>query len=221
VTAGTANLVAGDGHRFTAYCAGDPNASRAVVLVQEIFGITPHMRHVTDRFAELGFYAVAPALFDRVEPGIVLGYEDSKRAHAVRKQVPDEIALRDVVAAGESLAAAHKAIVGYCWGGTLAWLAATRSEAFDVAVGWYGSGIAATRTEQPRVPVQLHFGGADHAIPLTDVELIRAAQPGVEIFVYPGAKHCFGCHDRADVYDPEATALAQQRTVAFLEQHMR
>lgn len=220
MTAGTQTFVAEDGHRFSAYCAGDPNAERAVVLVQEIFGITTHMEEVTQRFADIGFYAVAPALFDRIEPGIVLGYDESKRAHEVRKNVPDTTALRDVIAAGEALKTPHKAVVGYCWGGTLAWLAATRSDVFEVAVGWYGSGIAKTRTEVPRVPVELHFGGADHAIPLSDVELIRAAQPGVGIFIYPGAGHCFGCHDRPEVYDPAATALAHSRTVDFLKANM-
>jgi carboxymethylenebutenolidase len=109
--------------------------------------------------------------------------------------------------------------VGYCWGGTVAWWGATRTTHFRAAACWYGGGIAATRTATPHCPVQMHFGEKDASIPIADVEAIRAAQPGVEIFVYPGAGHGFGCDDRASFSKPDAD-LAQSRTLAFFAKHL-
>ncbi|HXP93219.1 MAG TPA: dienelactone hydrolase family protein [Candidatus Binatia bacterium] len=214
-------LTAMDGHRFTAYSAGDPKAQRGLVLLQEIFGLTAHMREVAEGFADAGYYAIAPALFDRVEPGIELAYAETKRGMQVREQISDEASLLDVLAAGQALGTPYRGVLGYCWGGTLAWWSATRQSLFDVAVAWYGSGIAKTRNEVPKIPVQLHFGGNDRAIPLDDVEAIRSARPEVEIYIYPGAGHCFGCHDRPEVYHAEATGLAQKRTLDFLNAHQR
>lgn len=214
-------LTAKDGHRLGAYCVGHANAQRGVVLLQEIFGLTAHMREVAERFAEAGYYAIVPALFDRVEPGLELAYAETNRGMQVRAQILDENSLLDVQAAGEALGTPYRGVVGYCWGGTLAWSSATRQNLFDVAVAWYGSGIAKTRDERPKIPVQLHFGGDDHAIPLDDVEAIRAARPEVEIYIYAQAGHCFGCHDRPEVYNAAATALAQQRTLDFLAAHLR
>lgn len=209
-------LKAADGHTLSAYRAGPEDATRALVVVQEIFGVNHHIRTVCDRFAAEGYLVIAPALFDRTERGAELGYtaDDVARGRDLRAKVPDAGALADVEAAAASLGARPKGIVGYCWGGTIAWWGATRTGAFRAACGWYGGGIAATRTETPRCPVQLHFGEKDASIPLTDVEAIRAAQPGVEIFVYPGAQHGFGCDERASFSAPDAK-VAQQRTLAF------
>jgi carboxymethylenebutenolidase len=100
-------------------------------------------------------------------------------------------------------------------GGTVSWWGACRSDLFKVAVGWYGGGIAKARDEQPKCPVQLHFGETDASIPMTDVELIRAAHPEVEVFVYAGAGHGFGCDERP-TWDAKAYALARERSLAFL-----
>lgn len=218
----TIELVAGDGHRLAAHHAGPERAPHGLVVVQEIFGVNGHMQRVCDEFAAKGYRVVAPALFDRAERGVTLGYtaKDVARGQALRGRVSDAGVIADIEAAAAYLSAQAKlGIVGYCWGGTVAWWGATRTRRFAAACGWYGGGIAATRTETPHCPVQLHFGEKDGSIPLSDVKAIRAAQPGVEIFVYPGAQHGFGCDDRAS-YDPASTALAQERTLAFFGQKL-
>ena len=218
----TIKLAAADGHEFAAYYAGSEAGGRALVVVQEIFGVNAHMRRVCDAFAAEGYAVIAPALFDRVRPGVELGYvpADVAAGRELRGAVPEAASMLDIEAAAAALGGAARGIVGYCWGGTLAWWGATRSHAFQAAVGWYGGGIAATRTEAPHCPVQLHFGATDSGIPLSDVELVRDAQPDVELHVYPGAGHGFGCDER-DSFDPAAAALAQQRTLEFLAQHVR
>ena len=218
----TITVTATDGHEFSAYRAGPDAPGRALVVIQEIFGVNAHMRRVCDAFASEGYAVIAPALFDRVRRGVELGYgpADVATGRELRGAAPDAAVMLDVQAAAAALGGTARGIVGYCWGGTVAWWGATRSHAFMAAVGWYGGGIAATRAEAPHCPVQLHFGAADSGIPLSDVELIRSAQPGVEVLVYPGAGHGFGCDER-DSYNPETAALAQQRTLAFLAQHVR
>ncbi len=209
-------LEAADGHHLSAYAAGPARADRGLVVIQEIFGVNRHMRHVCDSFAEEGFAVVAPALFDRAERGVELGYgpEDIARGRELRARVPEAGTLADIQAAADELAGKRIGIVGYCWGGTVAWLGATRSTTFAAAVGWYGGGIAATRHETPNCPVQLHFGETDASIPLDDVEAIRAAQPGLPIFIYPGAGHGFGCEERAS-YSAADAKLARARTLDF------
>ena len=214
-------LTAADGHVLGAYQAGPADAANGLVIVQEIFGVNGHMRNVCDQFAAAGYAVVAPALFDRVERGVELGYGDAdrKRGMALRSDVSAEASMADVHAAAEALGQRKLGIVGYCWGGTIAWWGATRSKRFDAAVGWYGGGIAATREETASCAVQLHFGAEDHGIPLSDVEAIRASQPGVEIYIYPGAGHGFGCEERAS-FNKEAADQAHGRTLDFLGRHL-
>ncbi|WP_237213589.1 dienelactone hydrolase family protein [Falsiroseomonas oryziterrae] len=215
-------LTAADGHRLAAWRDGPEDARRALVVVQEIFGVNGHIRNVCARFAAEGYAVVAPALFDRVERGVELGYApgDVTRGRELRGHVPADGTLADIEAAAAALPAkAARGIVGYCWGGTVAWWGATRSRSFRAASGWYGGGIAAAKDERPACPVQLHFGEKDASIPLSDVEAIRAAQPGVEIFVYEGAQHGFGCDERGTFSAPDA-ALAQSRTLEFLARHL-
>ncbi len=210
-------LTAADGHRLAAWKDGPEDATRALVVAQEIFGVNSHIRNVCARFAREGYAVIAPALFDRAERGVELGYTpaDVTRGRELRPKVPAEGTLADIEAAAAALpAGARRGIVGYCWGGTVAWWGATRSRSFAAANGWYGGGIAATKDEMPTFPVQLHFGEKDASIPPSDVEAIRVAQPGVEIFVYPGAQHGFGCDDRASYSAPDAE-LAWQRTLDF------
>jgi carboxymethylenebutenolidase len=213
-------LHAADEHTLGAYRAGPEDAARGLVVVQEIFGVNHHMRQVCDRFAALGFAVVCPALFDRVEREVELGYgpEDVKIGRALREQVPEAGTLADIGAAAAALPEAC-AIVGYCWGGTVAWWGATRTDFFRAAVGWYGGGIYAARDDAPRCPVQLHFGEADSGIPMDHVRAIQAAHLGVEIHTYPGAGHGFGCDERP-TFDPAANALAKERTLAFLQAHL-
>jgi carboxymethylenebutenolidase len=217
----TIELEAGDGHVLSAYRAGPPEAAHGLVVVQEIFGMNHHMRRVCDSFAAEGYAVFAPALFDRVERGVELGYapEDIARGREVRGRLSEEGIIADISAAADALGAKQRGIVGYCFGGTVAWWGATRTQRFKAAVGWYGGGIAATRNETPNCPVQLHFGETDASISLADVESIRKAQPGVEIFVYPAAGHGFGCDERAS-FNAEAATLAQSRTLAFFAGHL-
>jgi carboxymethylenebutenolidase len=215
-------LTAADGHTLSAWTAGPREAARALVVVQEIFGVNRHMRRVAQSFAEAGYAVILPALFDRVARGVELGYaaEDVARGRALRAQVDEHKTLLDILAAAAALpAGAKRGIVGYCWGGTVAWHGATRSSAFSAAVGWYGGGIAAARGETPRCPTQLHFGETDASIPMSDVEAIRAARPEVEVFVYPGAGHGFGCEERGSYVAADA-ALAQRRTLEFFARHL-
>ena len=215
-------LTAADGHRLGGYSAGPEGARCGLVVVQEIFGVNQHMRNVCDQFAAAGYAVLAPALFDRVRRGVELGYgeADRKQGMALRADVPAEGTLADVQAAADALGSRRLGIVGYCWGGTVAWWGATRTERFEAAVGWYGGGIAAAREETAHCAVQLHFGAEDHGIPLADVEAIRASQPSVEIYIYPGAGHGFGCDERSS-FDAEAAGLANTRTLAFLERHLQ
>ena len=217
----TISLTASDGHSFSAYEAGLPDSPRSLVVVQEIFGVNHHMRGVCDGFAAAGYHVVSPALFDRAERGVELGYEapDIQRAMALRGKIAPEQTLADLLASAHALGDGKVGIIGYCWGGALAWAAATQSTRFAAAVGWYGGGIAATKDATPNCPVQLHFGADDDHIPRADVDAIRAAQPEVEIFVYEGAGHGFGCNERAS-YNASATALAQERSLAFLQHNL-
>ena len=215
------SLTAADGHRLTAYRAGPQNATRALVVVQEIFGVNHHMRNVCESFAAEGYAVIAPALFDRVGRGIELGYEaaDVAQGRELRGKIDDGQTVLDILAAAAALPAGVKrGIVGYCWGGTIAWFGATRTSAFSAACGWYGGGIAAAKNEVARCPVQMHFGEADASIPMTDIAAIKAAQPGVDIHVYGGG-HGFGCDERGS-YVKADYELAQQRTLAFFGKHL-
>ncbi len=212
----TITLTAKDGHQFNAYKTGPADARAGIVVIQEIFGVNQHIRNMADRLAAEGFLVIAPALFDRADRNVELGYtgDDVATGRTLRGKVPDAGAMLDVEAAAAALGGVPAGIVGYCYGGTIAWWGATRSKSFKAASGWYGGGVAGTASEVPNCPVQLHFGEKDTGIPMADVEKVRTSQPGVEIFVYAGAQHGFGCDERASYSAPDAS-LAQARTVAF------
>jgi carboxymethylenebutenolidase len=174
-----------------------------------------------DEYAAQGYVAVAPALFDRVERGVELGYQadDITAGRAIREKVSLEQALADVAAAAKEVAGAGAiGVVGYCWGGTVAWAAATRSRTFAAAVSYYGGGVPDLADEQPNCPVQLHFGEQDHAIPLAGVDRLKAVHPELPVYLYP-AGHGFNCDQRAS-YHAESARLARERTLAFLRQHL-
>lgn len=214
----TIELTAADGHRLAAHRADPDGAPKGgIVVVQEIFGLNSHVRSVCDGFAADGWLAVAPALFDRKERGLELGYapDDIPRGRDVAYAIPFDDALKDIDAALALVRAeaGSGAVVGYCWGGTLAWLSATRLSP-DAAVGYYGGGVAKHAGETPRCPTMLHFGETDHAIPLSDVEAVKAAHPGVPVHLYP-AGHGFNCDQRGS-YDAASARAARERTLAFL-----
>ncbi|MGD1880279.1 MAG: dienelactone hydrolase family protein [Kiloniellaceae bacterium] len=214
----TVKLTANDGHSFDAYVARPAEQPKAgLVVVQEIFGVNVHIRGVADSYAAEGFLAIAPALFDRVEPGIELGYDkdDIAQGRAIRRKIDYDQALADIAAAMGFLAGAGKVgVIGYCWGGSLAWLAATRLNP-AAAVGYYGGDVYEFRNEQPTCPVMLHFGEEDSGIPLDQVKDVAEAQSEAEIFTYPGAGHGFNCEMRGS-YHAESAGIARERTLAFL-----
>lgn len=204
---------------YVAEPSGTPRGG--LVVLQEIFGVNSHIRDVADRFAGDGYLAVAPALFDRVRPNVQLGYDDEgmKIGVATMQQVAQADALADIQAAIERASEAGKVgVVGYCWGGTLAFAAACSLSGLSAAVGYYGGGIASDLNRTPKVPVMLHFGEQDGHIPMSDVEKIRTTYPDVPIYTYP-AGHGFNCDQRGS-YDKGSADLALSRTLAFLRDHV-
>ncbi len=217
-------LTASDNFQLGAYRA-DPSAApkAAVVVIQEIFGVNHHIRSVCDRLAGEGYVAIAPAIFDRVEPDFTSGYSPDEIAVA-RKFVanPDWAAmLRDTQAAIDAMKdVGPVGIIGFCLGGSIAYAAATKLPGLSAAIGYYGGAIVRFADDKPKVPTQLHFGEKDSGIPLSDVETIRAKRPDVEIFVYPGAQHGFHCDERAS-YDKTSADIAWPRSMGFFAKHLK
>jgi carboxymethylenebutenolidase len=216
-------LTASDKFELGAYRttpAGTPKG--AVVVIQEIFGVNHHIRAVCDRFAVQGYVAVAPSIFDRIERNFQSGYSPEEVAIA-RKFVasPDWPAmLLDTQAAIDSVKdVGPVGIIGFCLGGSVAYAAATKLSGLSAAIGYYGGAIVRFADDKPKVPTQLHFGEQDQGIPLSDVETIRTKRPEVEVFVYDGAQHGFGCDERAS-YDKASADVARQRSLAFFAKHL-
>ncbi len=218
----TIELTAADGHKFAAYRADPAGKARgALVVIQEIFGVNGHMRRVTDGFADEGYVAIAPALFDRAKRGVELGYDQGgmTAGRELRAGLGDDEPLRDIQATiNEASGAGKVGVIGYCWGGSLAYLAATRLDGLACAVGYYGGAIAAHAEEKTRVPVMLHFGETDQSIPMSDVEKVRAAHPEIALYVYP-AGHGFNCDERGS-YHAASAKQALGRSLDFLRQHL-
>ena len=196
--------------------------SPAWLWCRRSFGVNAHIRSVADGYARDGFLAVAPALFDRIERGVELAYDgaDMQKAMTFIPKLNVENALANVAAAMDFAAAAtgkKVGVVGYCFGGTIAWLAATRHHP-AAAVGYYGGRIANYAAETPSAPVMLHFGKQDKHIPAEEIEKISSAHPDVEIYEYD-AGHGFNCDARAS-YNQQAAQLARERSLRFLLKHL-
>ena len=217
-------LTASDGFKLGAYRA-DPAGSPkgAIVVIQEIFGVNHHIRSVCDRVAAAGYVAIAPSIFDRTQPNFQCGYTPDEIANA-RKFIanPDWPAmLRDTQAAIDAVKnVGPVGIIGFCLGGSIAYVAAAKLSGLSAAVGYYGGAIVRFADDKPQAPTQLHFGEKDAGIPLTDVEAIRSKRPEVEIFIYPGAQHGFHCDERAS-YDKASADVAWPRSLAFFARHMK
>lgn len=210
-----------DDNELTGYLAEPQERPKGgLVVIQEIFGVNSHIREVADGFAKDGYIVLAPAMFNRVAPGIELGYtpEDVEKGREIRAKINHEDAVRDMTAAVNALKGQPIGVVGYCWGGSLAWNAATRLDDVNAAVGYYGGMIPDMVDEQPRHPVMLHFGERDQSIPIEGVEKIKAAHPDIPIHIYP-AGHGFSCDHRGS-YDAECAKLARERTIAFFAKHL-
>jgi carboxymethylenebutenolidase len=215
-------LIASDSHTFAAYRAEPASTPRGgIVVIQEIFGVNAHIKRVVDSYAAEGYLAIAPAMFDRIERGVSLDYapESVTKGRALKIQVSTEMMIRDVEAAIAAVAHAGKVgIVGYCWGGFVAWMAAAYAHGLSCAVPYYGGGMLEHADLTPRVPVLAHFGDRDTIIPVEGVRTFAANHPAHTVHIY-AADHGFNCDER-DSYDAAAAQLARDRTLAFFRQHV-
>ncbi len=213
-------LTAADGHQLEAYRADPPGEARGgLVVIQEIFGVTDHIQRVADGYAAEGYRVIAPAMFDRIEPGIRLDYSDVEQGRDSMLQLDQDEAVLDMDAAVAALQDSGKvAVVGYCWGGAMADLAACELD-IAAAVSYYGGRITSWLDLEPGCPVMYHFGAQDPLIPPEVVAQIREARPEGEFHVYSEAGHGFNCDERPD-FKPESAALALERSLAFFAQHL-
>lgn len=221
-------LTTADGVEISAYVARpEGEAIGALVVVQEIFGVNASIREVVDAYAKDGFVAIAPALFDRMQPGIELGYgpEDMKKAFELYPQLDKDKSLLDIAAAYEYVKGSGDdvGVIGFCYGGLMAWLSATRGENLKMklacTVGYYAGGVGSVAAEEPACPVLLHFGADDDHIGADQREAVAKAHPEVEIYVYEGAGHAFANAQRPS-YKADAAKLARERTLEFLKRHI-
>jgi carboxymethylenebutenolidase len=215
-------LTAADGFSLSAYQASAARPRAGVVVIQEIFGVNAHIREVVDGYAEAGYLAIAPAIFDRVEKGVELGYDEAGMAQGIElafQKIDHEQALADVAAAVAAASAAGKVgVVGYCFGGLLTWRSACALSGVSAASAYYGGGVPGEAERVPGCPVIAHFGKEDAHIPVPDVERFAAAQPEVEVHLYD-ADHGFNCNHRGS-YNADAAASALTRTLAHFARHL-
>jgi carboxymethylenebutenolidase len=218
----TIELTAADGHRFAAYVATPEGKARgAIVIAPEIFGVNSHIRSVADGYAADGYLAIAPALFDRAQRGYDTGYspDEIQAGIAIMQKVDMADAMKDVAACVAHAAQAGKvAIVGYCWGGTVAWVAAARVGGLACSIPYYGGGIPSFADEKPACPVMFHFGEQDKSPTPEQARNVAAANPSAIAHFYD-AGHGFNCDQRGS-YDAAASKLARGRTLEFLGKHV-
>ena len=211
-----------DGFELSAYRSMPSAQSKGVVVViQEIFGVNAHIREVADGYAAQGYSAIAPALFDRIERDIELGYAEADMGKGIELAFQGlEMAqtmkdLQSVIDYGAAQGAV--AVVGFCFGGLLTYLSACQLKGVVAASSYYGGGIAGVLDHQPKCPLIMHFGELDAHIPMTDVDKIKEANPRIPVHVYD-ADHGFNCDHRAS-YSEQAAELALQRTLAHFDPH--
>ena len=214
-------IMARDGHEFGVYLAAPTGKPRgAILVIQEIFGVNRHMRAVADGYASQGYVAAAPALFDRVRRGIELGYSGPEIQEGVgyMAQIQRDALVKDLEATLAIVKNSGRAgVVGYCWGGTVTYIAAALLP-IACGVAYYGGGIVQNLDLKPRHPMMYHFGERDTHIPPEAIEKVRAADPKGIFYLYP-AGHGFNCTERPD-YDQQSAALALERSLGFLAQHL-
>ena len=220
---GNVTLKASDGHSFGAYRADPDGSTRgAIVVIQEIFGVNSHIRSICDRLAQLGYVAIAPALFDRSEPDFQSGYspQEVERAREFIANADMDGFVRDTDAARAEVTHMGKVgIAGFCLGGSVAFMAATRLAGFSAASGFYGGRISAIAHETPRCPTQLHYGSQDHGIPMSNVDSVRSQRPDCDIYVYEGAGHGFNCDER-ESFHADSAAKAWARMLKLFEDNI-
>lgn len=218
----TIKLTSPDGHNFSAYRAEPKGKPRgAIIVVPEIFGVNHHIRSVTDRFTADGYVAIAPALFDRFERNVDMGYtpETIAKGRSIKVKVTNDMAMTDLATTRDAVRQHGKiGVVGYCWGGFVTWLASAHLDGIACAVPYYGGGILEHAELQPRVPVMMHFGERDAILPVFGVRSFAAKHPSAKVFIY-NADHGFNCDERGS-YDKAAADLARERTLAFFREHV-
>jgi len=210
-------LTSADGHELDAYEIHPEGAAASIVIIQEIFGINAHIRSVVDRYSDLGFRAIAPAIFDRAERGVELDYnpEGIETGRGLLGTLDWDDSVNDIAAAVAHVSdTGPVAVIGYCYGGSLAWLAA-HSLPIAVAVGYYGGQVPDFKERTPAVPTMLHFGALDQSIPLDGVREVIDRYPAMPVHIYDEAGHGFSCDARGS-YHADSAALALERTLAFL-----
>jgi carboxymethylenebutenolidase len=216
-------LKAADGHKLAAYRAESAGTARgAVVVIQEIFGVNSHVKAVADGYAKDGYLAIAPAMFDRAQRGYDTGYSqpEIQSGIAVMQKLDWKQTMLDVEAAvAEAKKAGKVGIVGYCWGGTVCWVAAARLSGLTCSAPYYGGGMPGFIGEKPKVPTMCHFGELDQSPTLEQSRAIAKAHPEITAHFYPGAGHGFNCDQRGS-YHAESAKLARQRTVEFFRKHL-
>ena len=215
------HALAKDGHIVDLYVAKPKSEAMATVIVlQEIFGITEHIQAICQQYATHGFLAIAPALFDRIKKNIVLDYSSIEEGRDYKMQLQDEQVLLDIAAAAATAENDLKvAVIGFCFGGALSYLASTRLN-LNCAISYYGGGIAEKYINQnPLCPIMYHFGALDPIIPSTDVAAIQSNHPEGVFHIYDNAGHGFNCSDRRD-YHSESAKIAFARSLEFLKMHV-
>ena len=215
------HALAKDGHIVDLYVAKPKSEAVATVIVlQEIFGITDHIQAICQQYATHGFLAIAPALFDRIKKNIVLDYSSFAEGRDYKMQLQDEQVLLDIAASAATAENDLKvAVIGFCFGGALSYLASTRLN-LDCAISYYGGGIAEKYINQkPLCPIMYHFGALDPIIPSTDVAAIQSNHPEGVFHIYEDAGHGFNCSDRRD-YHSESAKIAFARSLEFLKMHI-
>ncbi len=217
------DITAADGHTLSAWQAepvGTPKGG--LVIAQEMYGVNSYLCGVVDDYAAKGYLAIAPRLYDRLEPGLTIEYDDegNARAKELYRNYDWSKAICDLEAARDAVAHAGKvAILGFCFGGSLAWLAACRSD-FTCAVSYYGGEMTRYLDEDGHCPVECHVGALDTALSPEKIALFSARYPEIPFHIYPGAVHGFDNEKRGPRHHPEATRAARARALDFLDAHI-
>ncbi len=215
-------LTASDGHKFSAYRAEPAGKPRGgLIVVMEIFGVNSHIKKVTDEYAADGYLAIAPAMFDRYQRGLDVGYTpaDIEVARGVMQKAKLDDALKDVTAAMQNITSGGKiGIVGYCWGGTVVFKSACNLSGLACGAAHYGGGIPGLIAERPKCPVMFHWGETDQSIPLAKAQEVAATHKDQTHYFYP-AGHGFNCDQRGS-YHAQSAKLARSRTLDLLKKHV-
>ena len=215
-------LTTSDGHTLDAYAAEPEGTARGgIVIIQEIFGVNDDIRETVDNFAKEGYHTIAPALFDRLEAGAVLAFDEPgmTKGRELKGGLDWDDVIKDVNSSIDHVKGAGKVgVVGFCMGGSVAWFAAARSPV-DVAVCYYGGDIRANQNEAPQCPVMFHWGAEDAGIPLDGVKEVETAHPDIPSYVYEGAGHGFSCSRRGSYHEASA-GQAMERTLAYVAENL-